>query len=126
MLESLLNFLKSYQMMKSDKLKILFWGFRLLGKQIQRQKRHEYNEKAGEKQVNIIRTQLIDARGRQKQKEVAIAIGISQKHLSKLELGERNPSLITAWKIAEYYGKPLEELFQDVLEESRKQEERDG
>lgn len=76
--------------------------------------------------MNIIRTQLIDARGRQKQKEVAIAIGISQKHLSKLELGERNPSLITAWKIAEYYGKPLEELFQDVLEESRKQEERDG
>lgn len=68
----------------------------------------------------MIRTQLIDARGRQKQKEVAIAIGISQKHLSKLELGERNPSLITAWKIAEYYGKPLEELFQDVLEESRK------
>lgn len=68
----------------------------------------------------MIRTQLIDARGRQKQKEVAIAIGISQKHLSKLELGERNPSLITAWKIAEYYGKPLEELFPDVLEESRK------
>lgn len=70
--------------------------------------------------MNIIRTQLIDARGRQKQKEVAIAIGISQKHLSKLELGERNPSLITAWKIAEYYGKSLEELFPDVLEESRK------
>lgn len=68
----------------------------------------------------MIRTQLIDARGRKKQKEVAIAIGISQKHLSKLELGEGKPSLITAWKIAEYYGKSLEELFPDILEESRK------
>lgn len=76
--------------------------------------------------MGVIRTQLIDARGRQKQKEVAIAIGISQKHLSKLERGDRIPSLVTAWKIAEYYGKSLEELFPDILQKSRKQEERDG
>lgn len=73
-----------------------------------------------------IRTQLIDARGRKKQKEVAVAIGISPKHLSNLERGEKIPSLVTAWKIAEYYGKSLEELFPDILEKSRKQEERDG
>ena len=76
--------------------------------------------------MSVIRTQLIDARGKQKQKEAAIAIGISQKHLSKLERGDRIPSLVTAWKIAEYYGKSLEELFPDILQKSRKQEERDG
>lgn len=47
------------------------------------------NIKKEEDCVQMIRTQLIDARGRKKQKEVAIAIGISQKHLSKLELVER-------------------------------------
>lgn len=69
---------------------------------------------------NTVRTELVEARGKRKQKDVADKIGISQKHLSKLELGQRMPSLITAWRIAEYYGKPLEELFKDVLEESRK------
>lgn len=76
--------------------------------------------------MSVIRTQLIDARGRQKQKEAAVAIGISPKHLSNLERGEKIPSLVTAWKIAEYYGKSLEELFPDILEKSRKREERDG
>ncbi|MCI8409622.1 MAG: helix-turn-helix transcriptional regulator [Lachnospiraceae bacterium] len=70
--------------------------------------------------MSVIRTQLIDARGRQKQKEVAVAIGISPKHLSNLERGEKIPSLVTAWKIAEYYGKSLEELFPDILEKSRR------
>lgn len=76
--------------------------------------------------MSVIRTQLIDARGRQKQKEVAAEVGISPKHLSNLERGEKIPSLVTAWKIAEYYGKSLEELFPDILEKSRRQEERDG
>lgn len=69
---------------------------------------------------NTIRTELVNARGKKSQKEVADKIGISQKHLSKLELGQRTPSLITAWRIAEYYGKPMEELFKDVWEEARR------
>lgn len=46
--------------------------------------------------MSNIQTQLIDARGKQKQKEVATTIVISPKHLSKLERGERTPSLVTA------------------------------
>lgn len=62
------------------------------------------------------RTQLIEARGSRKQKEIAEAIGISSKHLSSLERGKKMPSLITAWRIEKYYGIPVEELFSDVFE----------
>ena len=70
----------------------------------------------------MLRKHLIEARGNQTQTHAAGEIGISQKHLSQLELGERTPTLVTAWRIAEYYEKPLEELFPDVLEKSRRKE----
>lgn len=63
-----------------------------------------------------MRTHLIEARGNQTQAHVAAKIGISQKHLSKLELGQRTPSLKIAGKIAEYYGSSIENLFPDSLE----------
>ena len=66
--------------------------------------------------------QLIDARGKRTQTDVASAIGISVKHLSKLERSQRNPSLKTAWKLANFYGKSMEELFSDILKEGEEDE----
>lgn len=64
-----------------------------------------------------IREKLIKARGGKSQADVAAAIGFSQKYLSKLELGQRTPSLKTAIKIAFYYQMGIEELFPDVQKE---------
>lgn len=60
--------------------------------------------------------QLIDARGKLRQAEVAEKIGISVKHLSNLELDYKKPSLRVAWKLANFYGKSIEELFSTILE----------
>lgn len=68
-----------------------------------------------DKKMDSSRKQLIEARGNQTQVYVAKQIGISQKHLSKLELGQRTPSLKIAGKIAAYYGKGIEELFPDIF-----------
>lgn len=72
--------------------------------------------------MNKMNKQLIDARGKRTQTDVATAIGISVKHLSKLERNQRNPSLKTAWKLANFYGKSMEELFSDILEEGEEDE----
>lgn len=62
-----------------------------------------------------MRNALIEARGKRTQTVVATEIGISQKYLSKLELGQRTPSLKNAIKIASYYKKSVEYLFPDIF-----------
>lgn len=62
-----------------------------------------------------MRQALIKARGMKTQMDVSAKIGISQKYLSKLELGQRTPSLKVAIKIASYYKKSVENLFPDVF-----------
>lgn len=62
-----------------------------------------------------MRTALIEARGKKTQMDVSSEIGISQKYLSKLELGQRTPSLKIAVKIASYYKKSVEYLFPDIF-----------
>ena len=62
-----------------------------------------------------MRKELIDARGNNTQTIAANSMGISQKYLSKLELGQRTPSLKTAIKIANYYHKSVECLFPDIF-----------
>lgn len=62
-----------------------------------------------------MRNTLIEARGKRAQIDVSAEIGISQKYLSKLELGQRTPSLKTAVKIASYYKKSVEYLFPDIF-----------
>lgn len=64
---------------------------------------------------NIMRDKLIDARGTKTQAEVAETLKISQKYLSKLELGKRNPSMVLASKIAKYYEQSVEKLFPDIF-----------
>lgn len=62
-----------------------------------------------------VRTTLIEARGKRTQMDVANEMGISQKYLSKLELGQRTPSLKIAIKIASYYKSSVEVLFPDIF-----------
>ena len=62
-----------------------------------------------------MRDTLIEARGKRTQVDTSAEIGISQKYLSKLELGQRTPSLKMALKIAAYYKKSVEELFPDIF-----------
>lgn len=62
-----------------------------------------------------MRNALIEARGKRTQMDISEEIGISQKYLSKLELGQRTPSLKIAIKIASYYKQNVESLFPDVF-----------
>lgn len=61
------------------------------------------------------RQELIKARGNRTQAEVAKALGITQKYLSKIELGQRTPSANLLARFAEYYKKPLDVLFPDIF-----------
>lgn len=61
-----------------------------------------------------MRSKLIEARGKRTQSDISSEIGISQKYLSKLELGQRTPSLKIAIKIASYYNTSVEYLFPDI------------
>lgn len=62
-----------------------------------------------------MRNTLVEARGKRTQMDVANEMGISQKYLSKLELGQRTPSLKIAIKIASYYKSSVEVLFPDIF-----------
>lgn len=45
------------------------------------------------------------------QEELAEALEVSRQTISSLEKGRYNPSLILAFKLARYFGKPIEEIF---------------
>ncbi len=48
------------------------------------------------------------------QAELAAAVGIRRETLSLLENGKYNPSLLLAMRIAKYFDKPVEEVFEFV------------
>lgn len=62
-----------------------------------------------------MRKKLIEARDNQTQEKVAKKLGISQDHLSKIELGQRNPSAKLLAKIGKLYNMPVEVLFEDIF-----------
>lgn len=59
---------------------------------------------------------LKELRGTKKRKEVAGEIGITTTYYGMIENGERNPSLNTAMKLAEYFKVPVETLFVETIE----------
>lgn len=63
----------------------------------------------------MMREKLIEARGDKSQKEVADSIGISQKTLSSIERGYRNPSVDLMKKIQGYYQISMLILFEDIF-----------
>lgn len=50
------------------------------------------------------------------QQELAIVIGVSRQTINAIELCKYIPSTVLALKIARFFGKPVEEIFQ--LEEN--------
>lgn len=62
-----------------------------------------------------MRDRLRKARGSLLQREVAPAIGISDKMLSAIETGRVNPSFKVACNLSRYYNVPIEELFPDLF-----------
>ena len=45
------------------------------------------------------------------QDEMAKALGVSRQTISSLENGRYNPSILLAYKIAQYFGMTIEEVF---------------
>lgn len=62
-----------------------------------------------------MRNNLISARGDSSQEEVAKKLGISQKTLSAIERGYRNPSIDLMKKIQNFYKVSMIELFEDIF-----------
>ena len=46
-----------------------------------------------------------------RQEEFAKSMGVSRQTISSLENGRYNPSIILAYKIAQYFGMSIEEVF---------------
>lgn len=52
------------------------------------------------------------------QDELAQAIEVSRQTINAIELGKFNPSVMTALKLARFFGTPVEEIFV-IVEEDR-------
>ncbi|MGN0133168.1 MAG: helix-turn-helix transcriptional regulator [Anaerotignum sp.] len=52
-----------------------------------------------------------------RQEELAAALEVSRQTIGSLENGRYNPSIILAFKIARYFGMPIEEIF--IYEEEK-------
>lgn len=59
-----------------------------------------------------------------KQEELAEALEVSRQTIGSLENGRYNPSILLAFKIAQYFGKSIEEIF--IYEEALKTEKEEG
>ena len=46
-----------------------------------------------------------------RQEDFAKSMGVSRQTISSLETGRYNPSIILAYKIAQYFGMTIEEIF---------------
>lgn len=58
-----------------------------------------------------IADKLIELRGNRTREEVANAIGVSKSAIAMYEKGERVPRDPIKLKIAEYYGKTVQDIF---------------
>ncbi len=48
-----------------------------------------------------------------RQEDLAAALEVSRQTIGSLENGRYNPSILLAFKIARYFGMPIEEIFID-------------
>ena len=53
-----------------------------------------------------------------RQEDLAQALGVSRQTVISLEKGKYNPSLALAFKLARYFGTPIETIFDDSDEQS--------
>lgn len=53
----------------------------------------------------------------EKQEELANIVGVSRQTIISIEKGKYNPSIVLAFKIANHFGKSIEEIF--IYEEEK-------
>jgi len=60
-----------------------------------------------------MRTLIPELRKQQKlsQEELALAVGVTRQTITSIEIGKYTASLPLAYKIAKYFGKNIEEIF---------------
>ena len=60
-----------------------------------------------------LKTAIPDLRKKNKlsQEELAIAVGVTRQTITSIEVGKYTASLVLAYKIAKYFGKSIEEVF---------------
>ncbi|HIU15193.1 MAG TPA: helix-turn-helix transcriptional regulator [Candidatus Ventricola intestinavium] len=51
-----------------------------------------------------------------RQEDLAQAVGVSRQTVISLEKGKYNPSLSLAFRLARYFGLPIEQIFDDSEE----------
>lgn len=61
----------------------------------------------------MIRNRIKEYRARHnmKQEELAKLVGVRRETIGNLEKGRYNPSLVLAWRIAQVFSVPIEEIF---------------
>ena len=60
-----------------------------------------------------MKTQIPELRKQKKlsQEELACAVGVTRQTITSIEVGKYTASLVLAYKIARYFGKTIEEVF---------------
>jgi len=60
-----------------------------------------------------MKTNIPELRKRNKlsQEELALAVGVTRQTITSIEVGKYTASLTLAYKIARYFGKSIEEIF---------------
>jgi len=60
-----------------------------------------------------LKTMIPELRKKNKlsQEELAFAVGVTRQTITSIEIGKYTASLMLAYKIAKYFGKTIEEVF---------------
>ena len=60
-----------------------------------------------------MKTKIPELRKRHKlsQEELALAVGVTRQTITSIEVGKYTASLVLAYKIAKYFGKTIEDIF---------------
>ena len=60
-----------------------------------------------------LKTMIPELRKKNKlsQEELALAVGVTRQTITSIEIGKYTASLVLAYKIAKYFGKSIEEVF---------------
>ena len=65
--------------------------------------------KSGDEVKTII--QELRKKNKLSQEELAMAVGVTRQTITSIEVGKYTASLVLAYKIAKYFGKKIEEVF---------------
>jgi putative transcriptional regulator len=65
------------------------------------------------KEGDDLKTRISELRKKNKlsQEELALAVGVTRQTITSIEVGKYTASLVLAHKIAKYFGKTIEEVF---------------